>query len=125
MIGCYPEDRWGIVDIDAFGDGESFTDHRGTFHQTNPGFFSTFWLTGIVECEQFKMKKEQLEALQVHLTGNEKKEEVEEQEECRLYDLIDVGLKAGRYIFFGLSYSIIPSEICNDFSLKSYRRLKV
>lgn len=63
-------------------------------------------------------KKEQLQPLHVGSSLERN------GEECRLYELLDVGLKVGRYGFFGLSYSITPANY-GEFSLKSCSRQKV
>lgn len=50
----------------------------------------------------------------------------ETSDECALYDLIDISLKSGRKIFFGLSYSVEPSPICSSqFVVKSHQNYQV
>ncbi len=50
----------------------------------------------------------------------------EKIEECFLYDLIQIALKSGKTIFFGISYTLSPSEVCcSDFVVKNHDRFKV
>lgn len=66
-------------------------------------------------------KKENLPSEYLDLNSN-----AEKTEECFLYDLIQIGLKSGKSIFFGLSYTVTPSqEGGSGFVVKNHNRLQV
>lgn len=47
-------------------------------------------------------------------------------EEFQLYDLIHIGVKAGKYLYFGNSYTISKSDLDeNDFRIKVHWKQKV
>ncbi len=66
-------------------------------------------------------KKETLPLDYLDLNSN-----TEKPEECYLYDLIQIGLKSGKSIFFGLSYTVTPSQVGGSgFVIKNHNRLRV
>ncbi|CAL8071130.1 unnamed protein product [Orchesella dallaii] len=69
------------------------------------------------------MGKKTREPLKVDINSNMGENE---NDDFFLHDLLDVALKAGRFLFFGISYSISSSQLCcSEFTVKNHGKQKI